>query len=451
VIIEDAADPDARMHEFSPDHPISKELLGKQVGDTFTVAPGHVSKRQGVIQEIQSKFVYRYQDSMAQWQVRFPDSPEVESIRLLKKPGSENEYDLTPFLQSLDRRREFRQEIVQHYARQPMPIHLFGHFLGQNSFDALLHLAAADDTEIRCCGGSPAETNSALLTLTSQNAVVIDLTSITTLFLLEQTRVLSAIPRRFVVSSGTLNELKELVVTMPPAGETGYAGKNDGGYYMVSESASGRKEKAAVLRALIKTLEEDCRIISGIDLAARPGNLLWTDDAVAGAFAIGEFGVKRVWTQIILQWMASTGSVAEKDFYDSAATLFGWGYQFTSMSSKSLVGAGTLAEWNPNRWPFSRCLQSFRSENVDLSALINIAGRFLAELLRVCSIPELRQGVVTTLLDALSSRNGGFPAIHSLAVFVPRLFGLNVLGAAEALSVFDAWLKAHASKIPVLK
>jgi tetratricopeptide (TPR) repeat protein len=477
VIIEDAANPDARMREFSPDHPMSRELLGKRVGSTFTVAPGHISKRQGVIQEIQSKFVYRYQDSMAQWQVRFPDSPEVESVRLLKKPGAEEEYDLTPFLQSLDRRREFRQEIVQHYAHQPMPIHLFGHFFGQNSFDALLHLATSDDTEIRCCSGSPAETNSALLTLTSQNAVVIDLTSITTLFLLERTQVLSAIPGRFVVSSGTVNELKELVVTMLlPGGETGYAGKNDDGYYMVSESASGRKEKAEALRALTKTLEANCRIVSGIDLAAvepekrklmvrlfgqdgaesialaaKPGHVLWTDDAVAGAFAIGEFGVKRVWTQIILQWMANTGSVAEQDFYDSAARLFGWGYQFTSMSSKSLVSAGTLAEWNPNRWPLSRCLQLFRSENVDLSALINIAGRFLAELFRVCSIPDLRQRVVITLLDTLSSRSGGFSAIHSLAAFVPRLFGLNVVGAAEALSVFDAWVKAHASKIPVLR
>jgi tetratricopeptide (TPR) repeat protein len=477
VIIEDSANPDAKMREFSPDHPISRELLGKRAGDTFTIAPGHVSKRQGTIQEIQSKFVYRYQDSMAQWQVRFPDSPEVESIRLLQKPGSEGEYDLTPFLQSLDRRREFRQEMVQHYGRQPMPIHLFGHFFNQNSFDALLHLATSEDTEVKCCNGSVPEVSGALLTLTSQNAIVIDLTTIGTLFLLDQTKVLSSIPGRFVVSSGTVNELKQMVVEMLlPGGETGYAGKNDDGYYMVSESASGRREKAEALRELIKTLEANCRVTSGIDLAAidpekrklmsrlfgqdgaesialaaKPGHVLWSDDAVVGAYATSELGVKRVWTQIVLQWMANTGSMAEKDFYDCAANLFGWGYQFTSMSSNSLVSAGALAEWNPNGWPFSRCLELFRSENVDLSALINIAGRFLAELYKACSIPDLRQRVVTTLLDGLSSRGGGFSAVQALRALVPRLFGLNVVGAAEALSVFDAWLRIHTSKIPVLR
>jgi tetratricopeptide (TPR) repeat protein len=477
VIIEDSTNPDAKMHEFSPDHPIARELLGKRVGDTFTIAPGHVSKRQGVIQEIQSKFVYRYQDLMTQWQVRFPDSPEVESIRLLKKPDSEGEYDLTPFLQSLDRRREFRQEMIEHYRRQPMPIYFFGHFFNQNSFDALLHLATSTDTEIRCCNGNVAEVGNAFLTLTSQNVIVIDLTTIATLFLLDQAKVLSSIPGRFVVSSGTVNELKEMVVEMLlPGGETGYAGKNDDGYYMVSESASGRREKAEGLRELIKTLEVNCRVTSGIDLAAidpekrklmlrlfgqdgaesialaaKPGHILWTDDAILGAYAISEFGVKRIWTQIALQWMAKTGSVAEKDFYDCGAKLFGWGYQFTSMSSNSLVSAGVLTEWNPERWPFSRCLELFRSENVDLSALINIAGRFLAELYKTCLIPDLRQHVVITLLDGLSSRTGGFSGIQSLGAMIPRLFGLNVVGAAEAISVFDAWLKAHTSKVPVLR
>src|SRR5207302_9211835 len=40
------SNPDPRMHEFSPNHPLAKELIGKRVGDNFTIAPGHVSKRQ---------------------------------------------------------------------------------------------------------------------------------------------------------------------------------------------------------------------------------------------------------------------------------------------------------------------------------------------------------------------------------------------------------------------
>lgn len=476
VIIEDAADPDTKMQELSPDHPMARELVGKRVGDTFTIAPGHISRRQAVIQEIQSKYVYRYQDSMAQWQVRFPDSPEVESIQLVKKPGSEDEYDLTPFLASLDRRREFRQTMVQNYSSQPMSIYLFGHVFNQNSFDALVHLATGEDTKVRCCNGSPGEIGSALLTLTSQNVVVIDLTAIATLFLLEQTQVLSSIPGRFVVSSGTVNELKKMVVEiLLPGAETGYAGKNEDGYYMVSESASGRSEKAEALRELIKTLEVNCRVTSGLDLAAiepekrqlmlrlfgqdgaesialaaKPGYVLWTDDHVAGAYATSELAVKRVWTQVVLKWMANTGSVGEKDFYTCAAKLFGWEYEFTSMSSHSLISSGELADWNPNRWPFSRCLALLRSENVDLGALINIAGRFLAELYTYCPLPHLRECVWITILDTLSSRSCGLSAIQNLGALVPRLFGLNVLGAAEAKSVFDAWLKAHTNKIAVI-
>src|SRR5439155_15042601 len=186
--------------------------------------------------------------------------------------------------------------------------------------------------------------------------------------------------------------------TLLPRGETGYAGKNEEGYYMVSEDESGRKQKAATIRELIRTIEANCRILPGIDLAAidpqkrklmlglfgqhgaesivlsaSPGHILWTDDGILGGYGAHEFGVRRVWTQAVLQWMAHTGALEVEEIFTSTAKLFAWGYQFTSMSINALARAGILAEWGQSRWPLSQCIELFRYENVDRSALINIA------------------------------------------------------------------------------
>ena len=186
-----------------------------------------------------------------------------------------------------------------------------------------------------------------------------------------------------------------------------------------------------------------------IVLAARPGHVLWTDDGILGGYGAHEFGVRRVWTQALLQWMAHTGALEVEQFFTSTARLFAWGYQFTSMSVNALARAGVLAEWAPNRWPLSQCLELFRYENVDLSALINIAGRFLPELYRTCAMPETRNVVVVKLLDTLASHTGGAAAVQVIYGLLPTLFGVNVLGALEAKAVFDAWFRTRDSELSI--
>jgi tetratricopeptide (TPR) repeat protein len=468
AIIEDSEVPEPKFNEIGPEHPLSRELLGKKVGERFAIASGRVSKREAIVVGILDKFVYRYQDSLGQWQVRFPDLAEVESIRLMKKPGSDDELDLTPFLQSLDRRRDFRQEMIQNYALQPMSIHFFGRAFNQNTFDALIHLATSEDTFVKCVDGSGLEMRRALESLTTRSVVVLDLSAIGTLFALRQVEVLRTIPGRFAVSSGTINELREMVSEIVlPSTQTGYAGKNEDGYYFIPEDASGRRQRAVELRSLIKTIEETCQVTACLELAAieqskrelilrvfgpdgaesmvlatQPGHLLWTDDAVVGGFAATELGVERVWTQIVLQWMAQAGSLEETVFHDCSAKLFGWGYRFTSLSSNSLVRGGVMSGWNPTHWPLSKCLEVFGFENVDLGALISIAGRFLPEMYRVCALPQLREAIVVRLLDTLRERRGGLAAARSIHSLLRPLFGVNVLGADEVNQIFDAWFKA---------
>jgi tetratricopeptide (TPR) repeat protein len=468
IIIEDSANPDPRLGERSPNDALSRELLGKKAGDTFTLARGTVQPRLARIEEITSKYVYRYQDCLGEWQIRFPDLPEVESIRLQKKtdaPG-EPEYDLSPLLKSLERRSDTSKQILQGYESQPISIHVLGQAFHKNAFEAVFVLANSGQVQIKCCDGNASEIATAIALLNSGSTIVLDLTAVATLSLLDLTSVLASFPGKFVVSTGTINELREMVATtLQSTGETGYAGKSDEGYYMISETAADRKERGESLRTLIETIEKSCKIVPGLELAAvekqnrefmirgfgqygaeslviasQAGNLLWTDDMIVAAYGGMRFGTRRVWSQMVLQWLAQAGAIPDTEFFKATAKLVGWRYYFTTISTASLVEAAKLADWQITRRPLTECLEFFGYENADLTALFNLALGFLASVYLDCQIPELRNAITISVIERLWSRTNGKQAVEALIRMIPVRFGLNVVGAQEAQETIAAWL-----------
>jgi len=103
AIVEDSVNPDASRSEYSPEHPLARALLGKKVGDRLVLATGSVSERAATIQSILSKYVFRYQDSLRNWQIRFPDTPAIESVKVIRKSkDGKDEVDLSAVLASVE-------------------------------------------------------------------------------------------------------------------------------------------------------------------------------------------------------------------------------------------------------------------------------------------------------------------------------------------------------------
>ena len=80
MIIEDLLMEMSRQ-EYSPGHLLSQAMMGKKVGDRVVLTKGTVSERAATIKTIISKYVYRYQDSMKNLQIRFPDVKGLNPLR----------------------------------------------------------------------------------------------------------------------------------------------------------------------------------------------------------------------------------------------------------------------------------------------------------------------------------------------------------------------------------
>jgi hypothetical protein len=477
VIIEDSPDPDATHSEYSPEHPLARALHGKKVGDRFVLAQGSVSDRTGTITSILSKYVFRYQDGMKNWQIRFPRIAAVESfnVRRISKDGKE-EFDFSPVIAVVEQLSASKERLKDLYRSDPITIHMIGAARGKGTVEAALYLAQETDGSVFCCAGTADERDRALGQLDVSNTLIIEPSAIATMFLLNLEDFLRQIPVTLVLSQGTIGELNEMLLEDTLyRGEGGVLAKAAHGIAFMPITPAEREQRRQSLASRIDKLKAACKIVGCVELAkldakhrdvmikafgqggaesvvlaSKPGHLLWTDDCRLAAFGRVEYGAKSAWTQILLQWAAAKGYIPEEYFLSSTARLIGFGYSFTSPSLPALVMAAKIADWNAARWPLASAIDQLGSESIYLRDAAALAVGFMEKIYREPLIfDEQRRSIVRTLLDKLATRPGGISAIQEIKRAVRNFFGLNVLGALDVLATIEAWCKSRPIQVGV--
>jgi transcription elongation GreA/GreB family factor len=471
VVIEEEHPPDGKLGEISPDSSLANELKGKRPGDSFTLSKPRFggAGRTATVKLVQSKFVYRYQDCLAQLEVRFPDVVQVQMVRLPTRsgPGGTPETDFGPIIEALKKKRERIADLEKIYGSQLCPIHLLAEAMGLNDLQVLAGLANNPDAQIRCCSGSAPERDDALKDLTGAKEIVIDLTAIATLVLLELTQLFRDSPIQLAVSPATLAELRRMASEArdsvdAKAGSLGLVGDRPN---FVSYSKDFKRKEVEALDDLVAMLSNKCNVPSceklanldpterdeivrlfgqngaeSIILASEPGRILWSDDQVLGEFAKARYSVKRVWTQVRLQSRMSSGALQPPTFFEAAAKLAGWGYFFTSVNPRSMMKGAELAKWNPTAWPIAGSLPYLSLDSVPVPEVIRLTVLFITGLYREDILPEQRTTLVVAMLESLAKRTSGVDLIRSIVGLLPRAFGVNAVRAAEAVQVVEAWL-----------
>jgi len=467
IVIEDESEPDRKLHEIAQGEALAKELNGKGVGDTFALS----QDRRALIKSILSKYVYRYQECLTTWELNFPEIPMVNLIRVFKNPASPGpeQFDLSGIFKRLDQLEERSKVIEEIYAVQPLPLHVFGNAFGKDAFRAVYMLAAKPHLHINCCVGSVEECTEALESFRNAGELVLELTAIATLSLLKAEDLLTRLTAAPIISQGTMFALGGLVrEEASNDSEEGYLGKYEGRYALVKRSDEDRLKAKERLSQLVGMLRQSCRVLpaqslasvrpeprkvlieafgqygaESIALASNPGRVLWSDDRLLRGTARGEFGVRSVWTQVALEAVVSAGMCDADVYFEASAKLLGWGYYFTRVNLQTLIKAGSLADWNPAHWPLGQALNSFALETVELPDLVKLASGLMRCVYTEVPLPERRQAIVVVLLERLGGRRDGLSGLVALKKVLPIAFGLNAIGAGEAMNVIEAWLASR--------
>jgi hypothetical protein len=466
VVIEDV-EQDLLPDELLPNHPRVERMLGKKPEETFSLSAATLQERTAEVVNVLSKYVYRFQDSLNQFQVRFPDREDLQQVRLAREAGEgDTQLDFAPIFSVLDRRRQQVQQVLRVYRDQPTPVHVLTRAVGRHLFETLDTLTGNPHLGVRwCCLGNVPEREEAVRSWRACRSVVLDLTA---LYTIRRLGLLDLLRRwqdlHFCVSEATFDKLRDIQTSESQPGTERYTSTDEYGRYVFGEIPEEvRRPHIESLQRLVAFVRECCSIMTtpelanldhelrdqlvelfdrdglqSISLAAREGTLLWTDDLTLAVVAHEDFRTsRRVWTQVVLQAGVEEGLLQQTEFDAYSARLIEMGYSFTCCSPAIILQAGSMANWNCEARPLRQVIRQFRLDTVHPQVRVLMAAQSIVGMFKLVPSPFSRQSFILAILNQFASR----ALAVALAQALDRLFGVDVPSAHEALGTINDWLR----------
>jgi hypothetical protein len=460
IILEDGPDTIPGLNEVRADSASAKRFLGKKVGERVLLASG-VQDRWASVQEIVSKYTYRYRDSMTGWQIRFPNDSTIQMFHVDEIETRNVCGGPPPLVKVVDARADHFEKLYQEYERNPIPVDVLARSLRLDILSTVHGIAM--HTGMKCATSAPPAQGLALAGLTAGKPLILDATTIGTILLLGIERELVSLPVPLLVTYSVVDEIERFLDTNASGRPSGSLGRTDGQIVMRTANAAEAQSTRRVLEDRLSALRARWTVRGAQPLAAFPPRLreeliqlygrtgaealavaagtdstLWSDDAMVTAVT-PRLGVRRTWTEITLRYYTQLGAV-QGDLYASvAAKLVGFGYREKFLSVKGFLGAGRLASWNPSVFPLQEFIRSIGAANIGPAVMVRVTAACLAAMYLDVVLPQIRSAVVIATLEALPQRHVYPDWLPPLREALVRAFGLNALGLREIFATIDAW------------
>jgi tetratricopeptide (TPR) repeat protein len=463
-IIEDSSNARITLNEIASDDPLAQRVMGMSVGEEFVLNPGAIQERTATIRRIEHRFVLRFQDSFKGWEKRFPSIPFLQRIDLQK--DASGQLDFKDLVRLGEEKSKHIESVTKTYRENPLPLSCFAASLNLPIVRAIERIATDPHLQVRCCQPTGDAIKEAMSSLSSAEAIVIDSTALATLLLLDEPDLLGKIPIKLVVSSGTERLLRELLqcYDSPVWIKDGLV-KKEGKYAVESvtekniDDFKNRDKKIydAVLRDCVvesgtalaslesKERENVCELFGqagaeSLALAKGQKRIIWTDDLPMAVVAKQSHNSICVWTQVLVDWLASNGHISIKNSEMVSLDLLVAGYEFTILRSSAIIQAADQAGWDSNRSPLAEMINYIAIQNISDGNTFNFVGHILKDVWMHAGLEDSALKLTLAILESTAKRSKGFMVIDQLRKSLDLFFGLDVVHAAKCRKVIEGWL-----------
>lgn len=445
-IIEDAPSPEMARQEYAPHHAFARAMTGKRAGDRFTLREDLLQKREAEITGIANKYAFRKWDCIHRWEERFPDQPFARMYRLER--GPDGALDPSLIFRAVDRNIEEGRSARELYRDYPISVLGFAQLSGVTVAESLRHLIGQEDLPVRCCFGTQEEFGAGLGAIRDAGALVIDPSSVATLFLTGFYRKLPPLEIPTITSTGTLQEYRILLGKLAHGGE--FLTRHRGRHVLVSRDAGDQGRFRSGLEEFIGWLESHARIEGGAELAKlsrevredaigefgqpaaeclalaiREGAVLWTDDIHLAGYSAAKHGIRRTWTQAVAIYLQAAGRLEKGELDTLSLSLVEAGFAFTRLPPDVILLAARRSDWEDSRDPFRAVARWLGSDQHTGLASVGVVADVLPLIWREAPLLQQRQSATLGLLRALSRRPGGVQLARNLLGRLAPAFGVD--------------------------
>lgn len=439
IILEDGEKPCFNREEIGVDHELSKDLIGKHLGDLFHLRRDPIQSKFGTILKIISKYLYRKYEILNSWEMRFPERFFITQYTTsTKEDGSP---DVSPILKALDIKEKHVQELNEIYLNKPFSVSSFSVLSDLTILDSLSHLASEEALFVRCCLGTDEELSQAILAIEDPKVVVIDPAALATLFFSGKIEIIKTFAGKCVICNSALEEYiqkqSELAKTTH-----GFAVKVQGKYLFRDNDKDEISRHIDRLKKFVTNISELVTIKNGANLArikaqerrklikifgqptaealaeaAATGGVLWTDDLSVAEVAKHNLKLEsRVWTQAVF---ISKASVHDR----TAITIFllQWRYFFTRLDHEIVIEVCRLALFDTNDLGLVRISQWFSKPELNQNGAVKVCVLSLRMIWREDVSIEQKKDVTKLIFDSIKNRQNGFSLLRQIKSILSKL------------------------------
>jgi len=468
VVLEENDPPKSEYNEISPDNPFSNKFIGHKVDDEIILEISPIEKKVK-IKEIKSKYIYIWHKILKEYEFISDGEPFIWGFNVKKQGMKDDEYDFSPLIEMGKTEYERKKEIEKIYTSHPFPLYFFTH----NTFKSTCVIAIEKpQLRINCCAGNDFERSYVNHILSRNDSIVLDLTSIASIWLLQWNNIFSLLKGRLFIGPMTKYILWETLDDLTRSGLSIVPTPN--GFYPqyrteenlnelkenISKFKNDLEENVSItncyeLAAMDKKWREDMTQVFGEDgvetiaIASRPNYILWTDDITVAICANQITKTNhRVWTYAVSAFMNQHKKILEEEHFVNCAKLLGYGYKFTTFNAEILKKLCELTDWKFTSLLFEPLFEQIKDPNTIGNRLPRILTQFFSILYKEPLIKESRDNFLIQFLETILSRpNDGVRIIQQIKQSIPSAFGLNIIGRNDIISIINPWLKVRGISI----
>ncbi len=347
---EDADNRDNR--ELNSNDPLAKKLLGYKKNQTVSLKEGPYEELEYKIEDIQSKYVFAFQETINEFTTRFPDHPALQKVDIKNN-------DFSKVFLALDERSKLLANVLKFYKGNQLTLGAFAQLVGSNEIETWAGLIGQVDGRIIAHGNIKQE----LSILPQQTAIVVDITALLTIGYLDLWKNFATRFQQIIVPQSILDNIQACLVrnhvgirpTMTLWKENNRYHRQeipqaelDNGKRFLEKIIDFIKKKAAIVpESSLLEIDSDkfnelCKLIGRSAvcsiLVAKHNNLpLYSDDRALRIIAEKEWQVAGIWIQSILADMRRTQIITEDEYHEAIEKLILANYFFVSVEAKDLV------------------------------------------------------------------------------------------------------------------
>lgn len=408
------------------DGPLGGLLMGRARGDSVVLLDGPITSRVAHIDDLVSKYVYVYRDTMQRFNTIFPGD-----ARLIRVPITAD--NMSPILAAVDLRHAQATKLMQFYQDFPVPLSTVAEAAGISDVNAWY--AAVSGELGRVYVREPGEVRGHFVKLIAGGApAVLETTAICAMIELEILTLVPSLNLQLIVSQLTLDRLEMSRQEMDLRSDFTIA-RHEGGYVRQASGASGRDRARSAVTDALHLLRSRCTICgvapayarrwrelahatsdaasASVFLAAETGGMLVTEDLRLRTLARGECKVVGVPSVGILEELWQRNLIEECDFVGKLLLTASWGYHFTSIDAAICLEAARQDAYMPGEM-FGRALRLLGADDTSRESVVGVIAGFLVGLWSVPGVSEVRRTALFVASMEVLARKDGWGASRDL-------------------------------------